>query len=149
MARKAKGGSFAQYQVRMTSAIPKALAKITHITDGKLAEFADDAAHLAQAIVKSEIAGNVRNKKPMDRKTPKRSTGRLERSIHSQHKGVMQYSVVADPVPDGGGRSYGMPDEFGHRDKSGKKIVQGRFGLIRAIWGMVAKWKRGQRWEYR
>jgi len=73
----------------------------------------------------------------------------LASSIAVEKHNERNYAVVTK-AQNVRGYGYGAPQEFGWKrsrgNKSGKK-VKGKHYIVRATFGMIKRWQRGERWK--
>jgi hypothetical protein len=113
------------------SRLERAFRQIVQVTDGTVEGFSEDAAKMARALLRAKVSSE--------------STGKLEGSIHVVKRGEMQYAIVMD-AENTKGRGYGASVDWGHRARNGRKI-KGKKSIIRATFGMIKRWSRGERWR--
>lgn len=123
-------------QARINSRLSQALNQITVVTDRSVGEFTADAAKMAKALLRDEI----------NKKGTGLSTGKLEASIKAVRFGELNYAVRTD-ASDPSGTGYGAKQEYGWHPRGGKKKVKGRKYIIRGTFGIVKRWRRGERWR--
>ena len=143
-----RSGSFDRQLLQINSRIQRAFTQIAQITDNAVAEFTSDVAKMSAALLKDATA-KTRNS---------RSTGRLAASIKPSHHGSMLYSVDTTAVNQAG-RGYGAAQEWGWVNKRSKRAKRnrnqarkwqkkrGKNFIVRATFGMVKRWQRGERWK--
>lgn len=138
MGRVSKSESFAEAQVRIESRVRDALGKIVSLTDSNIRQFSEEAAKLAQGILGRQLIGS------------EESTGALQHSIEARVKGTMAASVVTT-VENESGYGYGMAQEWGWKKPANargkRKKVKGKHFVVKAIFGMLRKWRRGEHWR--
>lgn len=122
--------------VKLNSRIGEAFKKIGGISDTALSEFSSDISKMARQLLKDKISDP-------------RSTGDLEASIVATRHKQLSYSVDTGPKNESG-YGYGAAQEWGWKRRSGKRKGKKRKGkafIVRATFGMIARWKRGERWR--
>lgn len=116
---------------QIKSRLDRAFRQIAEVTDGAVGEFSEDAAKMAKALLKDKAGAG--------------STGKLESSIHVVKRGEMEYSIVMD-AENTKRRGYGAPQDWGWHARNGRKM-RGKKSIIRATFGMIKRWSRGEKWR--
>lgn len=123
--------------VKLNSRIKQAFQNIEQISDKAVGEFAGDISKMAAQLYRDKT------------KHKDRSTGQLAGSVHVVKEGDTRYAVVNKAFSKAGS-AYGAPEEFGWKRPKGKKAgkkVKGKQAIIRATFGMIKRWQRGERWR--
>lgn len=126
-----------QRLVKLNSRIKQAFTQISQVSDRAVGEFSEDVSKMAAQLLRDKI------------KHPDRSEGKLASSTKSARHGELSYSVVTDAQNDKG-YGYGAAIHWGWRRGGGKKKgkrVKGKMFIVRATFGMVKRWQRGERWR--
>ena len=119
-----------KFDAKIQSQIARTLRKIHKASDDGVRGYTEDVAQLAKALAKERIRGE-------------RTTGRLQSQIFATGSN-MSYGIKADPTDDRG-KKYAAFFEFSRHDRSGK-IIPGKKYMIHGITGMLARWRKGERW---
>lgn len=115
--------------VTINSRISEALNRIGVHTDERIQEFAGDVTQMARALLRDKIKNA--------------SSGNLEASIKSDSNGMLKSTVRTD-AQNRSGYGYGAAQEWGLKTT---RKMKGKHFMKRAIFGMIKRWKRGERWR--
>lgn len=119
--------------VKLNSRIAQAFKDIEKVTDAHVGEFAGDIAKMAKQMMRDKL------------KRSKKTTGELVARTRAEKKGK-SWSVTTNAT-NNQGYGYGAAQEWGWRMKRKGKKKKGRMTIVRATFGMIARWKRGERWR--
>jgi hypothetical protein len=121
-----------QIQAQIRNRTGEALRKIGVTTDLALNEFTKDAKEMARALLRDKVGAE--------------STGKLASSIDDEKKGDLKYAVLTT-ADNEKGYGYGAAQEWGWHPKGKGKKVKGKKFITRAVFGMIKRWARGERWR--
>lgn len=122
-----------QRLVKLNSRIKQAFTQVSQVTDRAVGEFTEDISKMAAQLYRDKI------------KHPERSTGALAGGVDAVKQGENRYAVV-NKTTDG----HGAPQEWGWKRRGGKragKKVKGKTAIVRATFGTIKRWQRGERWK--
>lgn len=145
-----RGGSasFDRQLLQINSRIQKAFTQIAQITDNAVAEFTSDVAKMAAQLIRDDVKKTKES----------RSTGKLASSVRPSKHGALLYSVDTTATNQAG-YGYGAPQEWGWVNRRSKRFKRnrkqsrkwqkkrGKHSIVRATFGMVKRWQRGERWR--
>jgi hypothetical protein len=144
-------GKFDRQLAQINSRIQKAFVQISQITDNAVAEFTSDVAKMTAQLIRDDTKKTKNS----------RSTGKLANSVRPSKRGAMMYSVETTAT-NRAGYGYGAPQEWGWKNPRSKKTkrtkesggwktrkakMRGKHSIVRATFGMVKRWQRGERWR--
>lgn len=116
----------------------RALAKINKFTEDGVEGYAKDSAELSRRLLQDNISS-------YPAKNAAERTGMLARSLEARKGAPMAWAIATDAQNEKG-MGYGAAQEYGWTTKDGKKM-KGRFFIIRGTMGMLARWRKGGRWN--
>lgn len=127
-------------QIQINNRTADALKKIGVISDKAIGEYADDVVMMAKRLLAEKTQGG---------------TGKLESSIRHRKAGLLGVSGAHEVRTDAAnskGYGYGAAQEWGYmaHGRGGKgtgRRVKGKKFVVRAVFGMISRWSKGDRWK--
>jgi len=117
--------------MRMSDRTRQATRRIEAITGASIGEYTEDAVKMAAQLVSDSVGP--------------RSTGALADSIEARQTKNMRFTIRGRAKNEKG-KGYTAAVEMGHHKKNGTK-VPGKRAIIRAIFGTMKRWQRGEKWR--